>query len=131
MGPYIEHPDTPLYSFRDQLWPLQKRFEVTQNMVALLRIMMPKINIAATTALQAIDKLGREKVIKTGANILMPNITPGQYRNDYKLYDNKPCTDENADDCTRCIEVRVKLADNEVGYGQWGDSLHFLKKSEK
>lgn len=125
MGPYIEHPDTPLYEYRDNLWPLQKRFEVTQNMIAILRIMMPDINIAATTALQAIDKLGREKVIRTGANILMPNITPGIYRNDYKLYDNKPCTDENADDCTRCIEVRVKLADNEVGYGEWGDSLHF------
>lgn len=125
MGPYIEHPDTPLYEYKDKLWPLQKRFEVTQNMIAILRIMMPDINIAATTALQAIDKLGREKVIRTGANILMPNITPGIYRNDYKLYDNKPCTDENADDCTRCIEVRVKLADNEVGYGEWGDSLHF------
>lgn len=125
MGPYIEHPDTPLYEYRDNLWPLQKRFEVTQNMIAILRIMMPDINIAATTALQAIDKLGREKVIRTGANILMPNITPGIYRNDYKLYDNKPCTDENADDCTRCIEVRVKLADNEVGFGEWGDSLHF------
>ncbi len=128
MGPYIEHPDTPLYEYKDTLMPLQKRFELTQNMVAILRIIMPDINIAATTALQAIDKLGREKVIKTGANILMPNITPGIYRNDYKLYDNKPCTDENADDCTRCIEVRVKLADNEVGYGKWGDSKRFGKR---
>jgi len=128
MGPYIEHPDTPLYEFRDSLLPLQKRFELTQNLVAILRIIMPDINIAATTALQAIDKLGREKVIKSGANILMPNITPGVYRNDYKLYDNKPCTDENADDCTRCIEVRVKLADNEVGYGKWGDSKRFGKR---
>lgn len=130
MGPYIEHPDTPLFEHRKDLWSLQKRFDITQNMIAILRIMMPDINIAATTALQAIDKLGREKVIKTGANILMPNITPGIYRNDYKLYENKPCTDENADDCTRCIEVRVKLADNEVGYNQWGDSLHFKGTSK-
>ncbi len=128
MGPYIEHPDTPLYTYRDTLWPLQKRFDMTQNMVAILRIMMKDINIAATTALQAIDKLGREKVIRTGANIIMPNITPGVYRNDYKLYENKPCTDENADDCTRCIEVRIKLADNEVGFSQWGDSRHYDKR---
>jgi len=128
MGPYIEHVDTPLYEFKDTLWSLQKRFEVTQNMVALLRIMMPDINIAATTALQAIDKMGREKVIRTGANILMPNITPGVYRNSYKLYDNKPCTDESADDCTSCIDVRVHMTDNEVGYGKWGDSKHFGKK---
>ena len=130
MGPYIEHQDTPLYEYKDTLWPLQKRFDMTQNMVAILRIMMKDINIAATTALQAIDKLGREKVIRTGANIIMPNITPGIYRNDYKLYDNKPCTDENADDCTRCIEVRVKLADNDVGFAEWGDSKHFQKKTK-
>jgi biotin synthase len=128
MGPYIEHVDTPLYAFKDELWSLQKRFEVTQNMVAILRILMPDINIAATTALQAIDKLGREKVIRTGANILMPNITPGVYRNSYKLYDNKPCTDESADDCTSCIDVRVHLTDNEVGYGKWGDSKRFQNR---
>ena len=128
MGPYIEHVDTPMYALKEELWPLKKRFEVTQNMVALLRILMPDINIAATTALQAIDKLGREKVIRTGANILMPNITPGVYRNSYKLYDNKPCTDESADDCTSCIDVRVHLTDNEVGYGKWGDSKRFGKR---
>ena len=97
-------------------------------MVALLQIMMPDINIAATTALQAIDKMGREKVIRTGANILMPNITPGVYRNNYKLYDNKPCTDESADDCTSCIDIRVQMTDNEVGYGNWGDSKRFEKR---
>ena len=33
----------------------------------------------------------REKGIKVGANVMMPNVTPGKYRDDYKLYDNKPC----------------------------------------
>ncbi|OQA00947.1 MAG: Biotin synthase [Bacteroidetes bacterium ADurb.Bin408] len=128
MGPYIEHADTPLYANRDALLPVKERFEMTMKMVALLRIMMKDINIAATTALQAIDKVGREKIIKIGANILMPNITPGKYRDSYTLYQGKPCTDENADDCKNCIEARIKIAGAEVAYSEWGDSPHFKHK---
>lgn len=133
MGPYIEHKDTPLYEFKDGLSPLNERFRLTLKMIAILRIMMPDINIAATTALQTIDKIGREKAIQIGANILMPNITPGKYRDSYALYENKPCTDENADDCKSCIDVRVHLVNHEVGYSSWGDSKHYKKKqsSEK
>jgi biotin synthase len=54
----------------------------------------------------------------------MPNITPGIYRDDYALYQNKPCTNENAQDCRNCIEARVKIAGNEIRFGEWGDSLH-------
>lgn len=129
MGPYIEHSDTPLYEFRNELLPQKQRFNLALKMIAILRIMMPKINIAAATALQAIDPMGREKAIKIGANILMPNITPGKYRNSYKLYENKPCTDEEADDCTKCLDARVSMTGNTIGYGQWGDSKHFTEKT--
>jgi biotin synthase len=129
MGPYIEHADTPLYEFRNDLMSLENRFRLTLKMLAVLRLMMPDINMAATTALQAIDKIGREKAIRIGANILMPNITPGKYRDNYKLYENKPCTDESADDCANCIEGRIKLAGAEIGYGEWGDSKRFLKRA--
>ncbi len=95
MGPYLEHEETPLYEFRNTLLPREERFQLTLKMIAVLRILMKDINIAATTALQAIDKMGREKAIKIGANVIMPNITPGKYRDDYLLYQNKPCTDEN------------------------------------
>lgn len=125
MGPYIEHRNTPLYKFKNQLLPLNDRFELTLKLVAILRIMMKDINIASATALQAIDKIGREKAIKIGANVIMPNITPGKYRDDYKLYENKPCTDENAEDCTNCLEARIALAENEVALGEWGDSVHY------
>lgn len=127
MGPYIEHEDTPLYQSKYGLLPLQKRFELTLKMIAVLRILMPDINIASTTALQAIDKMGREKALKIGANILMPNITPGKYRDDYKLYANKPCTDDSPEDCGKCIEVRVRLAGCEIGFDEWGDSKHHKK----
>ena len=131
MGPYIEHKNTPLYEYKNLLLPLKDRFNLTLKMIAILRIMMPDINIAATTALQSIDKLGREKALKIGANIIMPNITPGKYRDYYKLYENKPCTDEQADDCINCMEVRINLAGDEIGYGELGDSKHFLKKASK
>jgi biotin synthase len=128
MGPYIEHAGTPLYQYRSELWDIQERFTMTLKMVAILRLMMKNINIAATTALQAIDPMGREKAVKVGANIIMPNITPGKYRNDYALYENKPCVDEDPDQCLGCLDARLSLADSEIGYGEWGDSKHFQER---
>ena len=128
MGPYIEHQDTPLFQFRSELLPIEQRFDFTLKMIATLRIMMKDINIAAATALQAIDPLGREKAVKVGANIIMPNITPGKFRNDYALYENKPCVDEEPEECKNCLDVRIQLADGEIGYKEWGDSKHFHKR---
>jgi biotin synthase len=128
MGPYIEHSDTPLIKDCSELLPLNERFDLTLKMIAVIRIMMKDINIVAATALQAIDPIGREKAVKIGANILMPNITPGKYRDSYKLYDNKPCTDDSVEDCQSCLEARVSLADSEVIYGEWGDSKHYEQR---
>jgi biotin synthase len=130
MGPYVEHPDTPLYKEKDVLLPLEERFNLSLKMIAILRILMKDINIAAPTALQAIDKLGREKGIKVGANVVMPNITPGLYRNDYKLYDNKPCIDDAAEDCKNCLEARINLTGDTIGYGEHGNSKHFAQRKE-
>ena len=128
MGPYIEHQETPLFTYRDQLLPIQERFDLALKMIATLRILMKDINIAAATALQAIDPLGREKAVKVGANIIMPNITPGKYRNDYALYENKPCVDEEPEECKNCLDVRIQLADGEIGYHEWGDSKHYFNR---
>lgn len=130
MGPYIEHPDTPLFRYRHELLPVTDRFHLALKMIASLRILMKDINIAAATALQAIDPLGREKAVRVGANIIMPNITPGKYRNDYALYQNKPCVDEEPEECLNCLDVRIQLADGEIGYGERGDSKHFHRRME-
>jgi len=129
MGPFIEHDDTPFRNPSEEALSLPERFNLSLKMVAILRLMMPDINIAATTALQAIDPLGREKAVKAGANIIMPNITPGKYRNNYLLYNNKPCTNEEPEQCGGCLDARLSLADSEIGYGEWGDSRHFRKKN--
>ena len=130
MGPYIEHSATPMggSDWQKNTWPLAKRFDLAISMIALLRIMRPTINIAATTALQAINPLGREKALAAGANILMPNITPVQFRGDYLLYENRPCIDEDAEQCRHCLEARVRSIGAQIGYGQWGDSLAFEEK---
>jgi biotin synthase len=131
MGPYVEHADTPLYRHRGILLPPLARLHLSLGMIAVLRVMMKDINIVAATALQAIDKLGREKALMAGANILMPNITPVRYREDYLLYENKPCVDEAADQCKECLEARVRLAGDEIGRGEWGDSPHFALRTGK
>jgi biotin synthase len=131
MGPYIEHADTPLMKHVDLLLPLKERFDMTLKMLALLRIMMKDINMVAATALQAIDPAGREKAVKIAANIIMPNITPEKYRDNYSLYANKPCTAESADDCQSCLEARMSLVDTEIIYGEWGDTKHYEKRRKE
>jgi biotin synthase len=131
MGPYIEHENTPLYQYKDQLLPRIERFNLSLKMVALLRIIMKDINIAATTAMQAIDPQGREKALLAGANVIMPNLTPVKYRGNYKLYEDKPCIDEEADDCRNCLEIRIKMAGDSIGYNEWGDSKHFIERKQK
>lgn len=128
MGPYIEHSQTPLYAFRDQLLPMQQRFNLALKMIAALRLLMKDINIAAATALQVIDPLGREKALRAGANVIMPNITPPVYRKDYRLYENKPCLNEEPVQCQSCLESRIRAGGNEIGYDDWGDSKHFFDR---
>ncbi len=128
MGPYIEHPDTPLYKYRNELCPIEERFSLSIKMIAVLRILMRDINIASSTALQAVDPLGREKGIMAGANIIMPNITPGIFRNDYSLYLNKPCINEEPKENSEDFDAKISLSDKQIGYGEWGDSLHFFKR---
>lgn len=142
MGPYVPHGDTPLATpqtpgvcrslkhpvFEGSYDP-EENFRLGLVMIALTRLVLKDVNIAATTALQTLDPSGREKGILAGANIIMPNITPADYRKFYQLYDNKPCLDENARQCKICLESRIRAAGAEIGYGEWGDSKHFFKKS--
>ena len=130
MGPYLEHHATPLYEYRHLLLPLQERLHLSIHMVAALRLLMPDINIAATTALQAIDPTGREKALEIGANVVMPNITPTTNRTLYKLYENKPGTHEGAAESMRKLEESILKSGCKVAYGTWGDSQHFQSRIE-
>ena len=130
MGPYIEHKDTPLFARKDELQPLDKRYFLALKMVACLRILMKDVNIASVTALQAIKPEGREMAIKVGANVIMPNITPGVWRNVYKLYENKPTISQNDEDNLSHLIERITAVGYHVQLNAWGDSLHFENKKK-
>ena len=130
MGPYIEHEDTPLYTLRHLIPSPEERVNLSIKMVAVLRLIMPYINIAATTAMQTLDPRGREKAIFAGSNVLMPNLTPVKYRDNYLLYENKPNVKDQPEETRKALEKNIKAAGDEIGYGEWGDSRHFGKRQE-
>lgn len=129
MGPYLEHTQTPLYKYSEELHSKAERYEISLNMLASLRLLMPKINIASTTAMGSLHNKGREDAIRIAANVIMPNITPIKYREDYFLYENKICIDKSNEDSKQNIEKIVKAAAAVVAYGLHGDSLHFKGKA--
>ncbi|MGN1115025.1 MAG: [FeFe] hydrogenase H-cluster radical SAM maturase HydE, partial [Candidatus Ornithomonoglobus sp.] len=104
IGPFLPHADTP---FRDETKGSLAR---CLNLIAILRLMFPYALIPATTALGTIHPLGREMGLKAGANVVMPNLSPKDVRELYKLYDNKICTGEEAAECRHCLDRRVEGA---------------------
>ncbi len=130
MGPYLEHIETPLYQYRNLLWSKKERFDFTIRMIATLRILMPTINIAATTALQAIDPMGREKALKAGANVIMPNITPLSTRASYKLYEDKPVSEDCLDVQDKTLFERIIASGDEIGFGIKGTSKHYKNRKK-
>ena len=131
LGPYIPHPDTPLYRLRDLVPPAAERMDLTLKMIAVLRIMMPEINMVAATANQTVDPQGREKAIAAGANVIMPNLTPGEYRESYFIYPDKACVKDRPDQCKSCLDIRLAAIGHRILYNAWGDSLAFTKKEGK
>ena len=128
MGPYIEHSDTPLWQYRDLLLPNHERFNLSLKMIAILRIMMKDINIASTTAMQTLDPHGREKGIRAGANVVMPNLTPAKYRGSYLIYENKPGINSDTDETLAELERNIRNAGEEVAYGKHGTSRHYMNR---
>ena len=129
LGPYIPHPDTPLYKFKDLIPSAKERMDLTLKMIATLRILMPEINMVAATANQTIDPQGREKAISAGANVIMPNLTPGEYRESYFIYPDKACVRDTPDQCQSCLDIRLAAIGHKIQYNAWGDSLAFTKKA--
>ncbi len=132
MGPYIVSSNTPtgdlvLSQNKNEKSDQHNRFMMGLKMIAVTRLYLKDVNIAATTALQALNPLGREKGLKAGANILMPIITLKDYRADYQLYDDKPCIDDTPNHCKGCLGRRVASVGDTIGYGKLGDSKHYLK----
>ena len=124
IGPFIPHHDTPFGQEK------AGRAELTLFLLSVIRLILPKVLLPATTALGTIDPEGREKGILAGANVVMPNLSPVAVRKKYELYDNKICTGEESASCLKCLEARMRS----VGYlltVDRGDAPGFKKSLEK
>lgn len=102
IGPFIPHKDTP---FKDEK---AGTLDMTLKLLAIIRLLCPKVLLPATTALGTIDPIGRELGILAGANVVMPNLSPSDVRNKYSLYNNKICSGceaaENINDLNKRFE---------------------------
>lgn len=116
IGPFIPHHDTVYAGEKPG------SVELTLFLLSVIRLILPKVLLPATTALGTLDPNGREKGLMAGANVVMPNLSPIRNRKLYELYDNKICTGDEAAECRACLSRRVE----KVGYQlvvERGDAL--------
>ena len=102
IGPFIPHPDTPLKDAAGGT------LEIALKVMALTRLLLPDINIPATTAMETLAPNGQIKALQAGANVIMPNVTLTQYRKHYELYPGKSSTNYTPDESLS--QVREKIA---------------------
>ena len=115
-GPFIPHQETPLKESKSGT------VEMTLKFTALSRLLLPLAHIPATTALGTIDAEGRQKALKAGANVVMPNVTDSSYREKYQIYPEKICVNEEAGDCRQCIGGIISSLGRQVSQNK-GHSL--------
>jgi biotin synthase len=108
IGPFLSHQDTVLKGHKNtDIFP-------TLKTLALIRLMLPKVNLPATTAMGTIAPDGRQQALRIGANVIMPNFTPSKYRESYKLYDNKICVSEEYGKCAGCTTAIAKASGKRI-----------------
>lgn len=121
IGPFIPHPHTPLSAETSD-----GHFEMSLKMMAVMRLLLADINIPATTAMETLHPQGRLLALQCGANVVMPNVTEGNYRAKYELYPGKICVGEHPEKCRSCIEAKIQTIGRHVSSSQ-GFHGDFLK----
>ncbi len=121
IGPFIPHQDTPLKDASRQ------SIDLTLKTTALVRLLLPRANIPATTATGTLDTEGREKALGAGANVIMVNITPTDFKKNYLLYPGKICLDEDGLKCLGCIGKKIEVINKKLVMER-GDSKSREKK---
>lgn len=101
IGPFIPNEDTPLKDAQGG------NLTLSLKVMALTRLILPDINIPATTAMESLTPNGRIIALQSGANVVMPNVTEGEYRKLYALYPGKICTGDTPAHCRGCITGKV------------------------
>ena len=114
IGPFIPHPDTPLAAESGGT------LELALRTMAVMRLLMPDINIPATTAMESLHPQGRIMALQAGANVVMPNVTEGEYRRLYELYPGKICVNDTPAHCRSCIGLKIQSIGRTIGQGRGG-----------
>lgn len=104
IGPFIPHHDT---KFAEEA---AGSVELTVFLLSIIRIILPKVLLPATTALATASEDGREKGLKAGANVVMPNLSPTDNRKKYDLYDNKVSTGGEAAESLEILDRLIEKA---------------------
>lgn len=102
IGPFIPNENTPLADAQGG------SFELALKVMAITRLLLPDANIPATTAMETLNPNGRLIALQSGANVVMPNVTQGEYRKFYEIYPGKICVNDTPDKCRGCIEGKIK-----------------------
>lgn len=113
IGPFIPHPQTPLADEKPD-----GHFELALKMMAVMRLLLPDINIPATTAMETLHPQGRLLALQAGANVVMPNTTDTEYRPLYELYPGKICLGDSAGKCRGCVEAKINSIGRHVAHGK-------------
>ena len=114
IGPFIPHPDTPLKNATGGT------FDLALRTMAVMRLLMPDINIPATTAMEALTPRGRIIALQSGANVVMPNMTATKYRALYTLYPGKICLNDSPQMCQACLGFKIQSIGRTIGTGFGG-----------
>ena len=114
IGPFIPHPETPLANESGGT------LEQALRTMAVMRLLMPDINIPATTAMESLHPQGRIMALQAGANVVMPNVTEGEYRRLYELYPGKICVNDTPAHCRSCIGLKIRSIGRTIGQGRGG-----------
>jgi len=108
IGPLIPHPQTPLASAK------AGDIMTVMKMVALTRLLLPKANIPAVTAVETLHKGSRDKVLAAGANVVMPNVNAENLKEKYEIYPNKYGIGKSAAEVIKNIENGAKVIGKRV-----------------
>ncbi len=120
IGPFIPHCDTPFGAY-----PIPSG-KLTCALLSIIRIIHPQILLPSTTALNSVGTGGRENGILSGANVIMPNLSPTSVREKYMLYNGKAYSGSEA--AEGIAELMASMA--EIGYeavGARGDHPLYSK----
>lgn len=115
-GPFIPSPNTPYAN------KTAGDVDLTLRTMAIARIVLKNVHIPATTALATLDDDGRIKGLNAGANIVMPDLTPSPYREQYQIYPDRKCINDNPLSCKGCLQLQIESIGRKIS-GSRGDSL--------